>query len=231
MPINYFDIGNGVAGFSQKNYKTNLHTHFSIEAAFSLSGRLNISTKNHSYTNVRSVIIASNVPHTFSCLNGECQIYFMDPAATVGQYIWNNFEHKEEEIIIPVLVDPEEFKNDFLTGKSLEEPAPVQDKDNRIQQCLQWIEKNYSKENITISMISGNVFLSEGRLAHLFKEQIGISIHQYILWKKIEMAVKGALEGLSLTECAHLSGFTDSSHFSKTFKKMFGVYPSFAVKR
>jgi len=59
---------------------------------------------------------------------------------------------------------------------------------------------------------------------------MNISIRQYILWKKIEIAATKSQTGHSLTESAHYAGFTDSSHFIKTFKKMFGVRPSFAMK-
>ena len=112
--------------------------------------------------------------------------------------------------------------NSMVSEFNESSPAPG-DRDDRIRKCLDWIDANHAVEGISVSMISEQVFLSESRLAHLFKENVGISIHQYILWKKIETAAKKSLEGYSLTECAHFAGFTDSSHFNKAFKKMFGV--------
>lgn len=32
--------------------------------------------------------------------------------------------------------------------------------------------------------------------------------------------------GSSLTEAAHAAGFADSAHFSRTFRRMFGVAPA-----
>ncbi len=58
-------------------------------------------------------------------------------------------------------------------------PAPG-DRDDRIRKCLDWIEENHAVEGISVSVISEELFLSESRLAHLFKENVGISIHQYI---------------------------------------------------
>jgi AraC-like DNA-binding protein len=41
----------------------------------------------------------------------------------------------------------------------------------------------------------------------------------------MEIAIKFAQKGASLTQCAHIAGFVDSSHFTKTFKNVFGIYP------
>ena len=36
MPINFFNTEIGMAGYSEKNYQTNRHAHFTIEVAFAL---------------------------------------------------------------------------------------------------------------------------------------------------------------------------------------------------
>ena len=36
-------------------------------------------------------------------------------------------------------------------------------------------------------------------------------------------AVEAIAAGVSLTEAAHEAGFADSAHFSRTFRRMFGV--------
>lgn len=232
MPINYFNIENGVAGFSQKNYHTEPHAHFSIEVAFALSGSLHISTVNHEYPDIQAAIIGSNVLHTFSCLDGECQLYFIDPTATIVEQLMKDYPIESNNLVVLDPIEAEKFKekSNFIACETHPLFFPTKNRDERIQKCLDWIEANITEEGINITMLSEKLFLSESRLAHLFKEQMGISIHQYILWKKIGTAVNKSLEGYSLTECAHFSGFTDSSHFNKTFKKMFGVNPFFALK-
>lgn len=230
MPINYLDIKNGVISYSQKDYSLSRHAHFPIEVVFSLSGALHIETDDHQFSNIRSVLINSNVPHTFCSRNGACQLYFIDPGSKAGVHLLNHFFGRGEEIVLTDGMEAEGFVKDHIDAYE-NGNLNLKNRDSRIQACLDWIQANYSTEGIKLSMISEVVFLSESRLAHLFREQIGISIHQYILWKKIEMAMKHYMEGCSLTDCAYASGFSDPSHLNKTFRKMFGTYPSFENKK
>ncbi|MGF6848981.1 AraC-like DNA-binding protein [Chitinophaga sp. W3I9] len=223
------DLNSGVAGFSQKDYQLKRHAHFPIEVAFSLSGQLTIETDTHKYANIQSAIINSNVPHTFSCLNSECQLYFINPVSYTGKNILKSYLSQNEDILIDP-VEIEFFRENHILAFENKNLA-LNDMDSRIQRILDWIKANYATDRINIARLAEVAFLSESRLSHLFKKEVGTSINQYILWKKIEMAIKHALEGASLTKCAYSSGFADSSHFIKTFQKMFGIYPSFAIKK
>ncbi|WP_353137881.1 AraC family transcriptional regulator [Pseudopedobacter sp.] len=198
-----------------------------MEVAFPISGYLNLKTDNCEYQNVQSVLINSNVPHTFDCSNGECQLYFVDPTSYIGNQLMTDYLRMNEDVVVNELMSVDSFLDNYL---STFENKLMALKDDRIRVCLEWIDVNYSLENINISKLSEVVFLSESRLAHLFKEYVGCSVHQYILWKKIEEAIKLSQKGATLTECAHFSGFVDSSHFNRTFKNMFGIYPYFVLK-
>jgi AraC-like DNA-binding protein len=75
--------------------------------------------------------------------------------------------------------------------------------------------------------LQGVVFLSESRLSHLFKENIGISLKKYLLWNKLKKTVKQHLtEKEDLFTSLIKAGFYDQPHFSKAFKTMLGVKPT-----
>ena len=81
-----------------------------------------------------------------------------------------------------------------------------------------------------ISAIAREVGLSESRLIHVFKEHTGIPIRRYLLWLRLVEAVEQMSAHVSITVSAHGAGFADSAHLSRTFRRMFGISPSFLFK-
>lgn len=230
MPINYVDISAGIVGFTEKNYKTQQHRHFHIEVAFALNGYLNVKTTDEEYNNIESIVINSNQIHSFDCMAGECQLYFFDPLSSIGNNLLKEYFVGDENVRVNSFSCLQYFKNHYL-GINNNQKISERDIDDRVNICLEWLETNFSIEGINVAKVSEVALLSDSRLAHIFKEQTGISVHQYILWKKVEEAMLLSQEGFSLTQCAHALGFTDSSHFNRTFKNMFGISPYFALKK
>jgi AraC-like DNA-binding protein len=68
--------------------------------------------------------------------------------------------------------------------------------------------------------------ISPSRLTHVFKRQIGIPLRRFALWVRTKRAVEEFLASGSLTEAAHAAGFSDASHFCRTFRALFGLRPS-----
>ncbi|MEM7727979.1 MAG: AraC family transcriptional regulator [Pseudomonadota bacterium] len=68
--------------------------------------------------------------------------------------------------------------------------------------------------------------LSSGRLSHLFTDEVGISLRSFKAWRKIREAISLLSTNSDLTSVAHLSGFSDSAHFSRSFVSSFGLVPS-----
>lgn len=101
--------------------------------------------------------------------------------------------------------------------------------DSRIQNILNILQTSIDTKQ-TLSELAKQAFLSEGRLTHLFKLQIGIPIRRYLLWVRINKAVEHIANGQTLTDAALNAGFADSAHFTRTFGKMFGMNPSFIFK-
>jgi len=74
------------------------------------------------------------------------------------------------------------------------------------------------------------VFLSKHYLYHLFKEQTGFSLSEYVRNKRIIKAKELLIEGVSITQLPHMIGFSDYSTFYRTFKNITGVSPKDFLK-
>jgi AraC-like DNA-binding protein len=234
VSIELFNIDKGYAVFSKGNYETAAHSHYAIEIVFSIEGSFSITTNLSEYTNIKSVIIPSNILHSFSCINAVCNLLFLDPLSDIGTYFLQqyNLASQKNMIVNPSELNQFHKKGEFDISLMLNKAKANRTDyiDFRISKCIETMDALIANEKLTISQLSRASFLSESRLAHLFKKQLGISVHQCILWKKILLAVLKSREGYSLTECAHYVGFSDSSHFNKVFYKMFGVNPFFVLK-
>ena len=81
-------------------------------------------------------------------------------------------------------------------------------------------------ESVPLEKLAQQVDISASRLAHLFKEQVGIPIRMFRTWYRLKSAAQLLSEGMTLTDAALRAGFYDSAHFANTFRDTFGLSPS-----
>jgi two-component system, response regulator YesN len=95
----------------------------------------------------------------------------------------------------------------------------------QIRPAIDYIDA-HSDEPITLAEIAKASHLSVSRLAHLFKEQMGVTPIDYVTGVRIERA-KGLLLGTdqSCTEIGFQAGYGNPSYFSRTFRLVVGMTP------
>lgn len=79
---------------------------------------------------------------------------------------------------------------------------------------------------VSVRHLAELVGLSPSRLSHLFVRQTGIPIRSHVRWARLRIATESLARDQTLTAAAHTAGFSDSSHFSRTFRSMFGLSPT-----
>ncbi|MEO8152390.1 MAG: helix-turn-helix domain-containing protein [Rhizobacter sp.] len=97
--------------------------------------------------------------------------------------------------------------------------------DGRIRSVLSLLAHDPDR---SLESLAREVGLSASRLSHLFTDTLGMSLRSYLTWRRVRVAWEHFIseERLSLTEIAHNAGFTDSSHFARTFHRFNGYTPS-----
>jgi AraC-like DNA-binding protein len=82
----------------------------------------------------------------------------------------------------------------------------------------------------SLARVAAGASLSPSRLAHLFRDEMGLPVRRYLLWLRLRDALVELARGTSITEAAHAAGFADGAHFSRTFRRMLGFTPSDALR-
>jgi len=95
----------------------------------------------------------------------------------------------------------------------------------QIQPAINYIDANYDKP-LTLAEIAKACHLSVSRLAHVFKEQMGITIIDYLTSVRIERAKQMLLAtDQNCTEICFQVGYNNQSYFTRTFKDLVGMTP------
>ncbi len=101
----------------------------------------------------------------------------------------------------------------------------------QIMPAINYIDANYDKP-ISLAEVARSAFLSVSRLAHLFKEQMGITIIDYLTQVRIDRAKQLLLAtDQNCTEICFQIGYNNQSYFTRTFKDLVGMTPrQFRIK-
>jgi two-component system, response regulator YesN len=100
-----------------------------------------------------------------------------------------------------------------------------------IDYLIQYVHKHYSEE-ISLSDMAGQVYISRNYLSDLFKQSTGETFHNYLTRIRMEQAKKLIIEGKwRIYEIAQKVGYKNVPYFSSAFKKFYdGINPSELVK-
>ncbi|EEQ05521.1 Arabinose operon regulatory protein [Yersinia bercovieri ATCC 43970] len=104
--------------------------------------------------------------------------------------------------------------------------SPQRIMDPRVIEACQFITGNLAGE-LRIDEVARHVCLSPSRLAHLFREQVGINI---LRWREDQRVIRAKLLLQTTQEpiatIGRVVGYDDQLYFSRVFRKRVGVSPS-----
>jgi len=94
----------------------------------------------------------------------------------------------------------------------------------KLTQSVEYMKENFndSLKLENLSKISG---LSKYHFLRKFKEEFGMTPHAYLLQIRIQKAKNMLLQNENLCDIALSCGFSDQSHFTRVFNKVYGMSP------
>jgi AraC-like DNA-binding protein/ligand-binding sensor protein len=111
--------------------------------------------------------------------------------------------------------------NDILTNFINKVSATKEKKKKiKIRKMIDYINQNFTRKlrSEEVARVGG---LSTSRCLHLFKEETGVSLSEYIKKLRVDYGKYLLLNtDVNVADCAVEAGFFDQSHFTKTFKQL-----------
>ncbi len=100
-----------------------------------------------------------------------------------------------------------------------------------VKKIVTYLNENYATK-ISLDKIARNMYLSPVYISKIFKEETGESPINYLIKIRLEKARDILLsgDGGSIKHIANTVGYDDVYHFSKLFKKYYGISPLYYKK-
>lgn len=218
-------------------YETEEHKHAMLHVLIS-SDPICVSA-NHEDAVGTIAFVDQDVPHRVTLKTTNSLVLFVDPSTELSDCIREKYLQRSRISVLdtPVdlsLSDKNETQIISLTKSILKKleifNTAKKIKDDRIAAVLNGIK---SKRLLfkTVPEIAAAIALSPSRLAHLFKQETGMRLKNYLLMYKLKYAYQAVVEGKNLTEAAMDMGFSDSAHLAAVAKSTTGLSISTFFKK
>lgn len=219
--------------------KTKLHAHHAVQVTLSLQGWFTLENRDRQVGG-EAAAVAPDAEHA---LAGEGMVahLYVDPEGEPGRELQRTLFSGETLVsIAPPRVaglaarlragfeSPHRSDQSLidLGRAALAQLAPGSERDERpearVRRMAAWAVGRLDTP-LTLADAAAHVGLSTGRARHLFVEETGLPFRTYVLWRRLMRAAELFSAGSSLTNAAQEAGFSDSSHLSRTFRRMFGI--------
>jgi len=223
-----------------------LHAHHAMHFVLAVDGELRVRTTDRGrWTTAAGVLTAPDIPHSIDACGHDQVIIFIDPESDAGAALRpalagpTRFTSRAERSeLVRGIDDPRSFASADAhewaqlvvetLGLPLRESKPVLHP--AVRKLLDRLRTFGVEDDTSLDGLAGAVGLSSSRLMHVFTESIGIPLRPYLAWLRVQRSACAILAGASVTEAAHVAGFADAPHMSRTFKRNLGFPPS-ALRR
>jgi AraC-like DNA-binding protein len=240
----------GLFCFETQQLAVTVHTHHAIQLVVSLDTPFSSTLGGDLHHDIYGFLADSDLMHACQSQNSHLLIVNFSPESELGRSIREYHLPEHRYKIIDNVFSKESYHDitssygdykrncitlsDFLRRLRMAiypvEYSEVESLDERVENVLDKIDSEFSRK-ITVRELARSVNLSQSRLRSLFKHDIGIPVTSYLQWIRIKYALKYLfVEEYSLSEAAVASGFYDQPHFTRVFRKFFGISPLLFVK-
>lgn len=221
-----------------------LHAHHALQLVVRREGELRVRGRAGRWRRAPGVLVAYDAPHEVDATGGTVVVLFVEPESEEGGRIRAALsgrltlvdEARRAELFRPLGDAPltAAVASSWMSGAIalLSGGAIVaRPLHPRVRKLLRHLRALPPGADTSLEGLAAVAGLSPGRLMHAFTESVGVPLRPYLLWLRLQRAGGAIASGTPIGEAAHLAGFADAAHLTRTFRRMFGVAPTSARDR
>ena len=95
-----------------------------------------------------------------------------------------------------------------------------------VARAVVYLQTHYQNPTLTTAQLAQELYASREHLSRAFKECTMESIHNYLIYLRMQHCRKALEEGVSVLNACTESGFPDYSCFLKTFRRLYSITPA-----
>lgn len=217
------------------NYKNpSVHNHLAKHLIFSLEDSFYCIINNVRFE-CSGICINSNVTHTIQTKNVGILVLLFDKTSNFSSELDKLYLQGKDYVIMnkDIINEVREaylrFKDDYeKLDNEIINICNINNKkkttyDKRIIDVLNVISECEGIYKETFLRLREVSMLSESRLSHLFKNEVGVSLSSFLVYEKLRKTFLYIEEGENITSAAIRAGFNSSAHCAAVCKRMFGI--------
>lgn len=240
MSIQVFLFAETALGFARQ-LKSNAHSHLALQLTLGLECDYALQRPDGTGTlrtaHVRFACLAPDEPHYVLPTDDDLAYLYLD----VDSVSYAEWRAAGNEAVAPDAQLCEQLRRfrrsrsgdheaaQALIARWREQSLPGLERARpshpRLASVVDYLDAAPLDANNHVSL-ARRAHLSPSRFAHLFREQTGLPVRNYVLWRRLLHALNCLQQGQSITAAAHESGFTDGAHLCRSFRRVFGATPT-----
>ena len=209
-----------------------LHRHSAAHIMISLNDSIEVMIENEKIK-CKGVLIPSGIYHTANTQGNGVLVFLFDNTTAVSNQI-DQVRVISDDDVCKIQKSFRDFESSIKNADYYEtfiqcifscigiNAFGTAITDERVQSSLRYIQSRLN-ETITCAEAAKNVFLSESRYSHLFREQVGMTFASYVIYQRIMKTYTDIINGKTITNAALDAGFSSSAHFAEVNKRLFGI--------
>jgi AraC-like DNA-binding protein len=202
-----------------------------------IRGGLRLATEGAVESYSELAVVPPNLPHTITSDYRSVICILIEPEtvrACAFELLAKRLSGTERQFFVErVRAVYEQLRHQPCTGDIVsaafdimcfDEALPRRTLDLRVVQAIEQICR-FSGDPVTAASCAAEAELSTSRFLHLFKHETGISFRSFRAWKRARHLLHFANQDLNLARLAQEIGYPDSTHFSHSIRRFYGLKP------